>query len=60
MALPTAIESGAGETLASPRLPLGARIFFLALTAVGVWLTFLGLVSRGKPAPVDNVSAATR
>jgi hypothetical protein len=39
VALPTEIESGATETLSRPGLLLGARIFFLALTAVGLWLT---------------------
>lgn len=59
MALPHAIESGAGETLAGPGLLLAARIFFLLLTAVGVWLSYVGWVSRRTEAPVDNVSAAT-
>jgi hypothetical protein len=58
MAFPSAIESGAGETLSSPGLLLGARVFFLALTAVGVWLSYLGWVRRR--APVDNASAAAR
>jgi hypothetical protein len=33
MAIPSAIESGAGDTLASPGLLVAARIFFLAMTA---------------------------
>jgi hypothetical protein len=60
MAFPSAIESGAGATLTSPGLLLGARVFFLVLTAVGVWLTFVGWVSRRTGAPVDNASAAAR
>jgi hypothetical protein len=60
MAFPAAIESGAGSTLASPGLLLGARIFFLFLAAVGVWLTYVGWVPRHSGAPVDNVSAAAR
>jgi hypothetical protein len=60
MALPTAIESGAGETLANPGLLLAARIFFLLLTVIGGWLSWVGWVSRATQAPVDNVSAATR
>lgn len=42
MALPSAIDTGASEVLASPGLLLGARIFFLALTAMGLWLTYVG------------------
>jgi hypothetical protein len=60
MALPSAIESGAGETLNSQGLLLGARVFFLLLTAVGVWLTYVGWIARRTAAPVDNASAATR
>jgi hypothetical protein len=60
MAFPTAIESGAGETVANPTLLLGARVFFLLLTAVGGWLTYIGWFSRRARAPVDNVSAAQR
>jgi hypothetical protein len=60
MAFPTEIESGATETLSRPGLLLGARIFFLALTAVGLWLTYLGWASRRSEVPVDNVSAAAR
>ena len=60
MAFPSAIESGAGATLTSPGLLLGARVFFMVLTAVGVWLTFVGWVSRRAGAPVDSASAAAR
>jgi hypothetical protein len=60
MALPSAIESGAGQTLNSPGLLLGARVFFLLLTAVGGWLTFVGWVARPTRTPVDNASAAAR
>jgi len=60
MAVPSAIESGAGETLANPGLLLAARIVFLLLTAVGVWLSYIGWVRRRADAPVDNVSAETR
>jgi hypothetical protein len=59
MAFPAAIESGAGETLANPGLLLAARVFFLLLTAVGVWLSYVGWARRRTEAPVDNVSAAT-
>jgi hypothetical protein len=60
MALPSAIESGAGATLSSPGLLIGARVFFLLLTAVGGWLTVVGWVSRRTRAPVDNASAVAR
>jgi len=60
MAFPSTIESGAGETIASPGLLIGARAFFLLLTAIGLWLTYVGWVSRRAAAPVDNVSAAAR
>lgn len=46
MAFPSAIESGAGDTLASAGLLLGARIFFLLLTAMGLLLTYVGWASR--------------
>lgn len=58
MAFPSAIESGADDTLASPGLLLGARIFVLALTAIGVWLTYVGWGPRPSdgesPRPVDD------
>jgi hypothetical protein len=60
MAFPSAIESGADSTVTNHALLLGARAFFLLLTAVGVWLTYVGWVSRRANAPVDNVSAVTR
>lgn len=60
MAFPTTIESGAGETLSNPALLLSARVFFLLLTLVGVWLTCAGWVPRRAQGPVDNASAATR
>ncbi|WNG90961.1 hypothetical protein [Mycobacterium sp. ITM-2016-00318] len=60
MGFPSAIESGTTETLSRPVLLLGARIFFLALTAVGLWLTYVGWASRRNEAPVDNISAAAR
>jgi hypothetical protein len=60
MALPSAIESGAGSTLTKPGLLLGARVFLLLLTGVGVWLTYVGWMSRRGEVPVDNVSAASR
>lgn len=42
MAFPTAIRTGADTTLGSPGLLLAARIFFLLLTAIGLWLTYVG------------------
>jgi hypothetical protein len=42
MAVPTAIDSGASATLASPGLLVVARAFFLLLTAMGLWLTYIG------------------
>jgi hypothetical protein len=60
MAFPSAIETGAGETLASPGLLIGARVFFLLLAAVGGYLTYVGWVSHRAEVPVDNSSAATR
>jgi hypothetical protein len=42
MAFPSAIETGAGGTLASPGLMLTARIFFGLMTLMGPWLTFVG------------------
>ena len=60
LAFPSTIESGAGVTLASPGLVLGARIFFLLLTVLGGYLTYVGWVSHRAKVPVDNFSAATR
>src|SRR5882757_8723492 len=42
MAFPSAIETGAGDTLASPGLLLAARIFFGLMTCMGLWLTYVG------------------
>jgi hypothetical protein len=42
MALPSAIETGAGDTLASPGLLLAARTFFGLMTFMGLWLTYVG------------------
>ena len=53
MAIPNAIETGAGETIASPGLLFAARIFFGLLTVMGLWLTYVGWIA---PTPVDNSS----
>lgn len=42
MAFPSAIQTGADTTLSSAGLLLAARIFFLLLTAMGLWLTYVG------------------
>jgi hypothetical protein len=42
MAFRSAIETGAGDTLASPGLLLAARIFFGLMTCMGLWLTYVG------------------
>ena len=42
MAFPTAIENGAGATIDSPGLLLGARVFFLMLSVLGLWFTYVG------------------
>jgi hypothetical protein len=55
MAFPSAIETGADETIASPALLIAARIFFGLLTIMGLWLTYVGWIA---PTPVDNFSAA--
>jgi hypothetical protein len=63
MAIPAAIDTGAGETLSSPSLLIVARVFFLLMTALGVWLTYVGWVAPSPvdtPSPVDNRSAPTR
>jgi hypothetical protein len=41
-AFPSAIERGAGDTVASPGLLLTARIFFGLMTCMGLWLTYVG------------------
>lgn len=42
MAIPSVIDSGANATVTSPGPMLAARIFFLLLTAMGLWLTYVG------------------
>lgn len=42
MAFPAAIESGAGATVDSPGLLVAARVFFLMLTVLGLWFTYVG------------------
>ncbi|MFN3002461.1 hypothetical protein [Mycolicibacterium wolinskyi] len=42
MAIPSAIDSGANATVTSPGLLVAARVFFLLLTATGLWLTYVG------------------
>jgi len=42
LAFPSAIETGAGDTLASPGLLLTARFFFGLMTLMGLWLTYVG------------------
>jgi hypothetical protein len=42
MAVPSAIDAGANTTLDSPGLLIAARIFFLLLTAMGLWFTYVG------------------
>jgi hypothetical protein len=58
MAFPTAIQTGADETITSPGLLFGARIFFLALTVLGLWFTYVGWIARPANEPVDNFSTA--
>jgi len=48
MALPSAMHTGAGETLDHPGLVLLARVFFLLLTVLGLWLTYVGWISRAQ------------
>ncbi|WP_233213660.1 hypothetical protein [Mycobacterium hubeiense] len=50
MAFPSAIETGAGTTLTSPGPLLAARIFFLLLTVMGLWFTYVGW----RPVRVDT------
>ena len=54
MAFPSSVETGAGDALSSPGLLLLARGFFLLMTVMGLWLTYVGWVA---PNPVDNRSA---
>lgn len=56
MAVPSAIENGAGDTISSPGLLLAARVFFGLLTAMGLWLTYVGWIA---PAPVADRDRAT-
>ena len=42
MAVPSAIETGAVDTISSPGLLLAARVIFGLLTVMGLWLTYVG------------------
>ncbi|MUL82497.1 MULTISPECIES: hypothetical protein [unclassified Mycolicibacterium] len=42
MAIPSAIQTGANATVTSPGLLIAARGFFLLLTAMGLWFTYVG------------------
>jgi hypothetical protein len=55
MAVPSAIETGAGDTISSPGLLLAARVFFGLLTAMGLWLTYVGWLA---PPPVAGPARA--
>jgi hypothetical protein len=45
MAFPSAIETGACDALASPGLLLTARVFFVLMTAMGLWFTYVGWIA---------------
>ena len=57
MAFPTAIESGANETITSPGLLLAARIFFGSLTLLGLWLTYVGWLAPSAKTDTKAVVA---
>lgn len=56
MAIPSAIDTGAHATISSPGALSAARIFFLLLTAMGLWLTYVGW--RRERTPEENTVAA--
>lgn len=56
MAIPSAIDTGANATISSPGALSAARIFFLLLTAMGLWLTYVGW--RRERTPEENTVAA--
>ncbi|QZH59599.1 hypothetical protein K1X22_26075 [Mycolicibacterium farcinogenes] len=56
MAIPSAIDTGANATISSPGALLAARVFFLLLTAMGLWLTYVGW--RRERTPEENTVAA--
>lgn len=58
MAWPSLIQEGASNTVDNGSLLLGARIFFLLLTAMGLWLTYVGWVVR--PPDEDAPPTSTR
>jgi vacuolar-type H+-ATPase subunit I/STV1 len=55
MAVPSAIQTGAGDTISSPGLLLAARGFFGLLTVMGLWLTYVGWLA---PPPVADPARA--
>jgi hypothetical protein len=60
MAFPTAIETGADETIASPGLVLAARIFFGLLTVMGLWLTYVGWFAPSTKSGTEPELLASR
>lgn len=59
MAFPSGMEQGATSALASPGPLLAFRIFFLLLTAMGLWFTYVGWIARSpRKGAVDNVGGA--
>jgi hypothetical protein len=58
MALPSTMRTAVDESITSPGLLLAGRVFMLLLTMMGLWLTYVGWISRPASAPVDNFSAA--
>ncbi|MEN4399178.1 hypothetical protein ACNQR7_25960 [Mycolicibacterium senegalense] len=56
MAIPSAIDTGAHATISSPGALSAARIFFLLLTAMGLWLTYVGW--RRERTPEESTVAA--
>jgi hypothetical protein len=48
MAFPSAIETGADESISSPGPLIAARVFFGLLTVMGLWLTYVGWIAPTK------------
>jgi hypothetical protein len=56
IAAPTTIEAGADATLLSPTATIVARVFFAALAALGLVLTYAGWFANGSTRTTAGVS----
>ena len=56
--VPEAMQTGVDATMAVPAAVLGARIFFVALAAFGLWLTYGGWFAKPVAPDVEKLAPA--